>query len=125
MTLLTFLLLSSLSLFASPSKMISELEQVTTINSKSEPKVFGLVFKSSQELSQNWDQALAVEIARVYSIVLGHNQNSYVIELVSPATKKWSDRFEKVLFKKLNKVQRKLYQENIKKQQKEVKEGNG
>jgi hypothetical protein len=125
MIVLTFLLLSISNLTASPNQVFAQLKKVSSVDSKSEPVVFRLMFKSAQKLSQTWDQNLAEEIARVYSIIIRYNQNSYVVELINPAVKKWDKRFEKVLFKKLDKEQKKLYKDTMQRHKKEIKEGNG
>ena len=124
--ILSLLFFLSLQLsFAQASQQTSQLKKVSSISSETEPAVFKLLFNSSKALSKKWDEELASEVSRVYAIVIDYNQNSYVVELISPATRKWKGKFEKVLFESLSKKQKKIYEETKKRNTKESIEGNG
>ena len=122
-TFILFMLVSTTLSFAGVN--LNQLKKIQSISTKNEPKVFGLLFSSSKKLSESWDQDLAHEIARVYKIVISYNQNSYVVELINPAVQKWQKKFETILFTHLDKKQRKLYRDTMKRHKKEIKEGNG
>ncbi|MEC7277749.1 MAG: hypothetical protein VXV96_15615 [Bdellovibrionota bacterium] len=104
---------------------LKELKEIKTVSGKGDNKLFKLITDSAQELSVDWSPELAQELARVFNSLLEVNQNSFLVELLSPVLETRAKKFRPILYKTLSKKNKKAYEAMKKRNQEESKRGNG
>lgn len=80
---------------------------------------------SAHELAKDWSPELAQELARVFNSLLNVNQNSFLVELLTPVLQKRQKEFMPILKRALSKENLKIYTKMKAKNQEESKRGNG
>lgn len=122
----SMILLSSCQCYGSNLKAtyVKQLQGISHVKGFGDEKLLTLIRESSEELTRKWSPELAKELARVFNELLNVNQNFFLIELIDPAVKKYPKRFKSILYKALSKKNQKVYEESVKMDEREEREGN-
>lgn len=123
---MSLVILSSCQCYGSnlKSSYLKQLQSISHIKGHGDNKLFTLLSQCSDELVKNWSPDLAKELARVFNEVLNVNQNYFLVELIDPVVKKHPKRFNPILDKALSPKNKKVYQESLKMDRREDREGN-
>lgn len=104
---------------------LQSLQAISHIEGNGSNELLTLLRESSDHLSEDWSSPLAVEIVRVFNLLLNADQNYFLVELIEPAVESQPVKFPPLLEKGLSHENYQLYKELLEIESREEIEGNG
>lgn len=117
--------LCSCSLNAKDQDLGIDIKSVKETNAQNAEKHFLLLRQAALKLEKNWDDKFARDFAQAYSEVSKHDQNSYVLQTFGELLKKKEDQVKKLFKENLSKDEYELFESNLLMHKREISKGNG